>query len=364
MTMKEVILTGIRSNDEPTLGNYLGAFLPMVELQREKAGDYQLNMFVPDLHSFTTPVEHANLYDNTIKNLKYFVAAGLDIDNVDTFIYRQSYVSAHSEMTWILDCFTGFGEMRRMTQFKEKSAPPIIDSDNELILDSKGEEILATLNVSVGLFNYPVLMTADILLYGAHWVPVGDDQKQHLEITRDIAIRMNNKFGELFTVPHEWKKQLEFADRDNGVRIRSLTSPEKKMSKSISDPRGTILLSDDPSDAAKKVMGATTDSLAHVKFDWENQPGITNLLQILALLAHRSQSDVNAEWEGSDRYGDLKLAVAETVESFLSDFQTRYQTVDENKLLEKLAADEAAMLLVANETLSRVQRAVGLRPKS
>lgn len=343
--MKEVILTGIRSNDEPTLGNYLGAFLPMVELQREKAGEYQLNMFVPDLHSFTTPIDHTNLYENTLKNLKYFVAAGLDITQPDTYIYRQSFISAHSELTWILDCFTGVGEMRRMTQFKDKS-----DGSEE--------------NVSVGLFNYPVLMAADILLYNANWVPVGDDQKQHLEITRDIAQRMNSKFGDIFTIPHDWKKQLEFSHRDNGVRIRSLVNPEKKMSKSISDPRGTILLSDDPKDAAKKIMGATTDSIGAVHFDWENQPGITNLLQILALLGGRTQEDVNKEWAGVERYGDLKKAVADVVEQFLIDFQAKYAAVDQVVLEAKLQADESEMTITANDTLRRVQQAVGLRAKS
>lgn len=341
--MKEIILTGIRSNDEPTLGNYLGGMLPMVELQRAKAGDYQLNMFVPDLHSFTTPVDHANLYTNTLSNLKYFVAAGLDIDNDDTYIYRQSYIPSHSELTWILDCFTYMGEMSRMTQFKEKSA-----DEN---------------NVSVGLFNYPVLMAADILLYGAQWVPVGDDQKQHLEITRDIAERMNNKFGELFTVPHVWQKQLEFSRRDSGIRIRSLVNPDKKMSKSVDDPRGTILLSDDPQAAAKKVMGATTDSLGQVNFDWEKQSGVTNLLQILALLSGRTQDDINKEWFGSERYGDLKKAVAEAVETFLSDLQTKYQAIDESKLLSKLESSEAEMTKVADATLHKVQQAVGLRPK-
>lgn len=341
--MKDVILTGVRSNDEPTLGNYLGAFVPMVRLQREKAGDYQLNMFVPDLHSFTTPIDHETLYDRTLKNLKYFIAAGLDIDNQDTYIYRQSYVPAHSELTWILDCFTYMGEMSRMTQFKEKSA-----DEN---------------NVSVGLFNYPVLMAADILLYGAKWVPVGDDQKQHLEITRDIAQRMNNKFGEVFTVPEDWKKQLEFASLDSGVRVRSLTNPDKKMSKSVEDPRGTILLSDGPADAAKKVMSATTDSVGEIHFDWEAQPGITNLLQMLSLLSERDQAHVNAEWEGKTSYGELKTAVAHAVEAFLSDFQARFEAVDESKLMHKLQTSESEMRDTANQTLGRVQRAVGLRPK-
>ena len=165
--MKEVILTGIRSNEEPTLGNYLGAFVPMVQMQQQFAGTYQLNMFVPDLHSFTTPIDHSSLYQNTLKNLKYFIAAGLDINDPDTFIYRQSFIPAHSELTWILDCFTYVGEMQRMTQFKEKSAEHAA-------------------SVTMGLMNYPVLMAVDILLYGARWVPVGEDQFQHIEITRDI----------------------------------------------------------------------------------------------------------------------------------------------------------------------------------
>lgn len=341
--MKEVILTGIRSNDEPTLGNYLGAMLPMAQMQREKVGEYQLNMFVPDLHSFTTPIDHENLYANTIKNLKYFVAAGLDIKNSDTFIYRQSYVSAHSELCVILNNFAYFGEISRMIQFKEKSG------------DSA--------NVSVGLFDYPVLMAADMLLYGAKWVPVGDDQKQHIEITRDIATRFNNKFGEVLVAPEPWSKQFKFMNLDTGARIRSLLSPEKKMSKSISDPRGTILLNDAPSDAAKKVMGATTDSLGSVHFDWEKQPGVSNLLQILALLSNKPQEEVIATWEDNDRYGDLKKAVAEQVENFLIDFQTKQDAIDETALLSKLESDERAMSVVANKTLLSVQQAVGLRPK-
>lgn len=365
--MKDVILTGVRSNDEPTLGNYLGAFVPMVRLQKEKAGDYQLNMFVPDLHSFTTPVDHGSLYERTLKNLKYFIAAGLDVNNPDTYIYRQSFISAHSELTWILDCFTYMGEMSRMTQFKEKSQNYLVTEEGEKLLAEDGEALIVDTvqnnSVSVGLFNYPVLMAADILLYGAKWVPVGDDQKQHLEITRDIAIRMNNKFGDVFTVPEDWKHQLEFASLDSGVRIRSLSNPDKKMSKSIQDPRGTVLLSDDPADAAKKVMSATTDSVGEIHFNWENQPGVTNLLQILALLGERDQAHVNAEWEGKSSYGELKKAVADVVQTFLTDFQARYAAVDEDALVSKLVASEDSMRTVANATLLTVQQAVGLRSK-
>ena len=341
---KEVILTGIRSNEEPTLGNYLGAFVPMVQLQQHYAGRYQLNMFVPDLHSFTTPIDHATLYENTLTNLKYFVAAGLDITDEHTFLYRQSFISAHSELTWILDCFTGFGEMSRMTQFKEKSA------DNN--------------NVTVGLFNYPVLMAADILLYNARGVPVGEDQFQHLEITRDIALRMNHKFGELFTVPEPTAKQTAFIQRDTGLRIRSLTNPEKKMSKSSTDQKSKINLADTPAQARKKIMAATTDSLGVINFDWQGQPGITNLLQLLAILTNRPQAEVNAAWVGQTQYGPLKRAVAEAVTIFLTDFQARLAGISDETLLATLERSERAMNEVANTTLLRVQKAVGLRSAS
>ena len=342
---KEVILTGIRSNEEPTLGNYLGAFVPMVQLQQHYAGRYQLNMFVPDLHSFTTPIDHTTLYENTLTNLKYFIAAGLDITDEHTFLYRQSFIPAHSELTWILDCFTGFGEMSRMTQFKEKSA----DNNN---------------NVTVGLFNYPVLMAADILLYNARWVPVGEDQFQHLEITRDIALRMNRKFGELFTIPEPTAKQTAFIQRDTGLRIRSLTNPEKKMSKSSNDQKSKINLADTPAQARKKIMAATTDSLGVINFDWQRQPGITNLLQLLAILTNRPQAEVNTEWVGQTQYGPLKRAVAEAVATFLTDFQTRLAGISDETLLATLERSERAMNEVASITLLRVQKAVGLRSTS
>ena len=339
---KPVILTGIRSNEEPTLANYLGAFVPIVEMQRKYAGDYQINMFVPDLHSFTTPIDHQDLYQNTLTNIKYFLAAGLDISNDDTFIYRQSFVPAHSELAWILDCFTYVGEMQRMTQFKDKSEGG---------------------SITMGLMNYPVLMAADILLYQASWVPVGEDQFQHLEITRDIATRFNNKFGEIFTVPHDTAKQTAFMNRDSGLRIRSLTDPTKKMSKSSSDEKSKILLNDDPAKAHKKIMSATTDSVGVVNFDWDNQPGITSLLQILALLKGESQEAINRQWVGSTSYGDFKRAVAEAVEAFLTNFQSKLASIDDDALVAKLEQSEQAMREQSGRTLVDVQRAVGLRAK-
>lgn len=339
---KPVILTGIRANEELTLGNYLGAMVPMVQLQRQLAGEYQINMFVPDLHSFTTPVDHGALRQNILQNLKYYIAAGLDIHQPDTYVYRQSYISAHSELTWILDCFTYVGEMQRMNEFKDKSAKEP--------------------SVSMGLMNYPVLMAADILLYNARYVPVGKDQFQHLEITRDIAIRMNNRFErELFTVPDATEDQMKFIDRDTGLRIRSLTNPLKKMSKSSKNDNSKINLSDDPSRAHKKIMSAVTDSVGVINFDWDNQPGITSLLQILAMLTNTPQSEVNSQWVGQTRYGDLKSTVAAAVEAFLSDFQQKLQAIDDAEVYAQLEASEAAMRQIADATLLRVQQAIGIR---
>jgi tryptophanyl-tRNA synthetase len=342
---KEVVLTGLRSNSEFHLGNYLGGILPMVEMQKKHAGKYQLNMFVPDLHSFTTPIEHGKLYDQTIQNLKVFAAAGLDVTNPDTYIYRQSYIPAHNELAWILDCFTGFGEASRMTEFKDKSA-------------TVGQD-----RVTVGLFNYPILMAADILLYGAQFIPVGEDQRQHIELARDLAIRLNNRFGGLFVVPHEWNKQLKFVGLDKGVRIRSLRNPEKKMSKSVEDPAGTIMLTDSPDDAASKVMSATTDSVGEIHYNWEKQPGVTNLLQILAFTTDTPQEEVNKHWEGKTSYGELKTATAEAVKSLLMNLQAKLASLDESQVMQKLEASEQIMRQVADETLLKVQKAVGLRPQ-
>lgn len=343
--MKEVILTGIRANGELHIGNYLGAILPMVDLQKKHKDNYQINMFVADMHSFTTPVEFTGLAANIMSNLKTYVAAGLDVNDKSSLIYRQSHIGVHGELAWYLSCFTGYGEAQRMTEFKDKASR--IES------------------VTMGLFNYPILMSADILLYGAEWVPVGEDQRQHLEICREIAIRMNKRFNNqypdgLFVIPHETKKQIEFCDRDQAPRVRSLRNPEKKMSKSIDDPAGTILLNDNPAEAAKKVMGATTDSIGTISFDWQSQPGVTNLLQMLALLSGRPQSDINQEWIGKDHYGELKVAVAKVVETFLQHFQSKYQEVDETVLTAKLESSEVTARETANATLLRVQKAVGL----
>lgn len=340
---KPVILTGLRANNDLTLGNYFGGILPMIDMATNRSSEFQINMFIPDLHSFTTPIDHSDLYAQIIQTAKLFVAAGLPLDNEDIHLYRQSYVPAHSELTWILDNFTGVGQMNRMTQFKDKSS---------------GKD-----DVSVGLFNYPVLMAADILLYGAQYVPVGDDQTQHLEFTRDIAERMNTRFGKLFIIPEPVKKQHEFFGKDQGLRVMDLADPTKKMSKSDDFGKGVIFLSDVPSVAHKKIMSATTDDLANVAFDRTNQPGISNLLEILALLRHVPVQTVAEEFAGQTRYGDFKKIVADEVQEFLTDFQQKLATVNESAVVAKLESSERLMNSQAGERLYTVQQAVGLRPK-
>ncbi len=390
--LKPRVLTGLRANSNLTIANYLGAILPMAELAKKHKDTHDFFMFVPDLHSFTTPINHDELYRNTIQNIKFFIAAGaVNLKSENLYIYRQSQVPAHSELTWILDCFAYMGELSRMTQFKEKAGLSIDEEREEQLIKGLmrkahqlSNRVLQTLferdlkrvmqelkheSISVGLFNYPVLMAADILLYGATYVPLGDDQRQHLELTRDLALRINEKFKDVFadgvfqTVPVEWKEQLEFSSRDQGLRIRSLRNPTKKMSKSDNDPTGFVILLDNPAKASKKIMAATTDSLGVIRYDWTKQPGITNLLQILALLTKRDIHEVITDWQGKTSYGDLKGAVATAMNNFLTGFQERLAAVDESKLLTRLEADETKARNISAKQLLRVQQAVGLRPR-
>ena len=235
-----------------------------------------------------------------------------------------------------------------MTQFKDKSAK------------------LSNDRVSVGLFDYPVLMASDILLYNAMYVPVGDDQTQHLEITRDIAERMNHKFGELFTVPEPVAKQHQFFGKDQGLRIKDLQNPTKKMSKSDETGKGVIFLSDTPDAARKKIMSAATDSLGRVHYDKDAQPGISNLLEILTLVRQANGRVVSLrqtvdEFTGLERYGEFKKIVADEMAEFLADFQARLAQVDNDVILRKLKSSEITASQTASQTLLRVQKAVGLR---
>ncbi|MBQ3325954.1 tryptophan--tRNA ligase [Candidatus Saccharibacteria bacterium] len=338
----KTILTGVRVNSEPTLGNFLGAILPMVRLANEYSQQgWQVNIFVPDLHSIISEVD-GDFQKNLVNSIKYYLAAGLRI-NENIHIYRQSYVPAHSEMAWILNCVATTGELGRMIQFKEKSA---------------GQK-----SVNVGIFDYPVLMAADILLYSANYVPVGEDQFQHIELTRDIAIRVNHKFGDIFVIPEKSADQAKFMGIVNGdgIRIRDLTNPEKKMSKSTIGDNSKIMLLDNPEKAAKKIMSATTDSYANIKYDMLNQPGISNLLQIESLLTGVPLQEVISTWAGESHYGDLKKKVAESVSTFLANFQADFQAISDEQIYELLEVGEAYANDAADAKLLQLQKAFKLR---
>ena len=330
-----------------TLGNLLGALLPMARLSEQYKATHQINVFVPDLHTIIADVD-GNLADNTMKSLRYYAAAGLDLGHENIRIYRQSYVSAHSELCWILDCIATMGEMGRMTQFKEKS---------------EGRD-----SANVGIFNYPVLMAADILLYSAKYVPVGEDQFQHLELTRNLGERFNNKYGEVFRLPATTAEQAAFmkglaaeGGKADGIRIRDLLNPEKKMSKSSPAENSKIMMSDSPEAAAKKIMSAATDSVGKVQFDMFNQPGISNLLQILALTTGDTLESVVARYSGETNYGDFKRKVAEAVELFMTDFQAREAEVSDADILAAFLRGEKYANQVANAKLLEAQKAIGLR---
>lgn len=324
---------------EITLGNFLGALLPMVRLANRHSTEMNVNVFVPDLHSIVGTVD-VDIRKNTLLSMKYYLAAGLKL-NENVHVYRQSYVPAHSEMLWLLNSLSTMGELSRMTQFKDKSA---------------GKS-----SVDVGIFDYPVLMAADILLYSANYVPVGEDQFQHLELTRNLAIRVNNRFGEIFVVPEKTEEQVKFMGISGGVRIRDLVDPTKKMSKSSRSENSKILLSDKPELAAKKIMSATTDSFAKIKFDMFNQPGISNLLQIEALINDKPLQEVIATWNGETRYGDLKKQVAASVSGFLSQIQEEAQAISDEMIYELFEVGEEYANKVADEKLLQLQKALGLR---
>ncbi|MDR0591425.1 MAG: tryptophan--tRNA ligase [Candidatus Nomurabacteria bacterium] len=337
---KQTILTGIRVNGEMTLGNHLGALLPMVRLANKHSVNSNINIFVPDLHTIISDID-GTLQANLIKSIKYYLAAGLKL-NQNVHIYRQSYIPAHSELAWILNCFATMGEVSRMIQYKEKG---------------EGKD-----STNVGIFDYPVLMAADILLYDARYVPVGEDQFQHLELTRDLAERFNHRAGrEVFVLPAPTAEQAKFMGANDGIRIRDLQNPERKMSKSAAAENSKIMLSDTPEAAAKKVMSATTDSVNKVQFDMSNQPGISNLLQILSLLQGIPLATVTAEWAGVTQYGEFKAAVAEEVKAFLADFQARVAEISDREVLDILEESEAEVSKIAQAKLLEVQKVVGLR---
>jgi tryptophanyl-tRNA synthetase len=296
------MLTGLQPTGTITLGNYIGALKQMVKYQDE----YESYLFVADLHAITIPQDKIELSKNTRSLLALYLACGIDPSKNKIFI--QSENEYHTNISWLLECNTYFGELSRMVQFKEKSKK-----------DS---------NFTTGLFTYPVLMAADILAYDINYVPVGIDQKQHVELARDIAIRFNNKYGDTFVVPEPLISK-------EGTKIMDLTDPTKKMNKSSEVEKGVIYLLDDLAVIRKKIMSATTDSDMIIKFDPDNKPGISNLINIYSSLSGVSITDIESKFVGKN-YGEFKTSVADLVVGVISDIQTKYFDILNSKELDTI----------------------------
>ena len=328
---KKRMLSGIKPSGDLTLGSYLGA----VKNWAERANDYDCFYFMADLHAITVRQNPADLRRRTLEQLAQYIACGLDPHKVTLFI--QSHNPCHAELGWVLNCYTMFGELSRMTQFKDKSAK---HADN----------------INGGLFTYPALMAADILLYQADFVPVGDDQKQHVELTRDVAIRFNNVYGETFKVPEAYIPRV-------GARIMSLQDPTSKMSKSDKDPNGCVHLLEKPEDIMRKFKRAVTDSDTSercVRFDPENKPGVSNLLSIIAALTGQGVEETAAELQGQG-YGKLKDRVSECVIETLAPLQSEHRRLMADKAYLQGVLKENAEIAnrMALRTLRKVQRKVG-----
>lgn len=327
------ILSGMQpTSDSLHLGNYLGALTSWVALQ----DDYDALYTVVDLHALTVGPDPKLLRERTRRTAAQYLAAGVDPSRSVLFV--QSHVPEHTELAWVLSCHTGFGEASRMTQFKDKSA-------------KQGAE-----GTTVGLFTYPILMAADILLYDAALVPVGEDQRQHLEITRDLAQRINSRFGRTFVVPEPHIVKAT-------AKIYDLQDPTAKMSKSASSANGLIELLDDPKVVAKRIRSAVTDAEREIRFDPEGKPGVSNLLSIYAALSGRPIPAIVADYEDKG-YGDLKKDLAEVVVGFLEPFQARvHEYMDTPGLLDDVLAEGAERArAIARPTLARLYDRIGLLP--
>lgn len=318
--------------DSYHLGNYFGAFRQWVALQDEFEAFY----FIPDLHAITVEYDPARLAERTYVAAAQLLAAGVDPERSALFV--QSHVPEHAQLAWVLSGITGFGEAGRMTQFKDKSATGGTDK------------------ASVGLFTYPILMAADILLYQAAKVPVGEDQRQHVELTRNLAQRFNHRFGETFVVPEAYILKAT-------AKIYDLQNPTAKMSGSAASHAGVVNLTDDPAKAAKKVRSAVTDSGSEVRYDPEEKPGISNLLTIHSALTGRSIEDIEAEFAGQ-QYGHFKVALADIVAEFVDGFGTRTrELLDDRGELDRILASGAERAReVAASTLAEVYRRSGFVP--
>jgi tryptophanyl-tRNA synthetase len=326
----KTIFSGIQPSGTMTLGNYIGAMKQFVELQDE----YNCYFCIVDQHAITVPQDRLELRKNIRSLAALYLAVGIDPEKVTLFI--QSEVPAHAQAGWMMQCVSYIGELERMTQFKDKST---------------GKEA-----VSASLLTYPPLMAADILLYSTDLVPVGEDQKQHLELTRDLAERFNKKYNEIFTIPDVRIAKV-------GARVMSLQDPTKKMSKSDPNPKGFISLLDDPKQIEKKIKSAVTDSEGIVKFDKENKPGISNLLSIYSILGGKSIQDIEELYEGKG-YGDFKADLADVVVTALSPIQEKYfELVNSSELDDILDEGAAKANKAANKMLQKMENAMGLGRK-
>lgn len=325
------VLSGIQPSGALTIGNYLGAMRNFVQLQH-RADCY---FCIVDLHAITVPQEPKALYKNTLDLARVYMSAGIDPEVATIFV--QSHVPAHAEMGWLMETSSYFGELKRMTQFKDKS---------------KRSEVVTT-----GLFTYPALMAADILLYQATHVPVGDDQKQHLELTRDLAIRLNHRFGEEFlTVPEPY-----IPNRKSGGRIMSLQDPRAKMSKSDADPNSFVLILDPPDVIRNKVKRAVTDLGREIRYDEKEKPGISNLMVILSLCTGMSLDEISGKYDG---YGQFKKDVADALVATLEPIQKRFAELSEPGVIEAVlehGAEKAERM--ANQSLAALQTRLGLVPR-
>lgn len=327
-TPKKVIFSGMQPTGIITIGNYFGALKNWVKLNEE----YNCLFCVVDMHAITIRQDAAKLRKAARELIALYIAAGLDPEK--NIIYYQSHVPQHAELAWILNCYTYMGELNRMTQFKEKSA--------------KSE-----LNLNAGLYTYPSLMAADILLYQTDCVPVGNDQKQHLELTRDIATRFNGVYGDVFKVPEPYIAKV-------GARISSLQEPLKKMSKSDENVNAYISILDEPNVIRKKIKRAVTDSDAHIAYDPKNKPGVSNLLELYSLSTELTMDEVVAHFEGKG-YGDLKTEVGEALVAEIEPIQIKFKKIIADKAyldgIIKKNAETASYL--ANKTLRKVKKKVG-----
>ena len=323
----ERMLSGIKPTGRLHLGNYIGAISQFVKYQDE----YEMYIFIANQHAITVPTDPKALRQNTKDLIALYLAAGLDPEKCTLFL--QSDVDAHVKLGWVFTCLTYMGELQRMTQYKDKTA--------------KGET-----GITDGLFTYPCLMAADILLYDADYVPVGQDQKQHVELTRHLAERFNNRYSETFVVPQPLETKV-------GKKIFSLQDPTKKMSKSETDTKGTIDLLDDPAVARKKIMSAVTDSVGIIQYDPESQPGLANLLTIQSILANEPIEDIVKRYEGKG-YGELKKEIGQTVFDFLTDLQAKYKKIIESNVIDQILEEGAKKAsYVANKKIRKVYKKIG-----